>query len=70
MSIAKVNLTVSVVKGSTKKTVYKNTWDGDLGDWMEIGGEIAGAIESDYDKIIVEFEQKKKIKGVQSCKKL
>lgn len=60
MSIKKTKVKVLGIKGYTeaahdnweeeKNTIHETIWDGDLGDWMEIGGEAAGFLE-EYKEI-------------------
>ena len=58
MSIKKVNIVITGIKNSKRKKIYETKWAGDLDDWMmEIGGEFAGAIEEDYDEVIMSAER-------------
>jgi len=52
MAIKKSTITITATKGEKETEVHRCMWDGDLGDWMEIGGEFAGAIE-DHDKVVM-----------------
>ncbi len=54
-AIEKVEIEVKGVKDGKETPVYNCIWDGDLGDWMEIGGEVVLAL--DYDEAVVTFKK-------------
>lgn len=59
MAVTKTTIEVNGINGTQKKLIYKeNTWDGDLGEWMAIGGEAAGVLD-DYEKVEVVLTPKK-----------
>lgn len=60
MSIEKVEIEVKGIKDGKETLVYDCIWDGDLGDWMEIGGEVVLAL--DYDQAIMTFKKVKKVR--------
>lgn len=45
MSIKKLNVVVKSISKGKEKIIYKTTWDGNLDDWIDIGGECAGVID-------------------------
>ena len=64
MSLVKTKVSVEAVKDGKETDVYTCTWDGDLGDWMDIGGEVGGVV-GDHDKVVVtlsRINKKKKTK--------
>ncbi len=55
MSIEKVRVEIKGVKDGKEIPVHDCTWDGDLGEWMEIGGEVVLAL--DYDQAIITLKK-------------
>lgn len=55
MSIEKVEIEVKGIKNGKETLLYDCIWDGDLGDWMEIGGEVVLAL--DYDQAIMTLKK-------------
>jgi len=54
MSIKKVKITITGIKNSERKKIHETKWAGALDDWMmDIGGEFAGAIEEDFDEVVM-----------------
>ena len=52
MAIKKLTITIVAMKDGKETTVHSCSWNGDLADWVDIGGEFAGAIK-DYDKVVM-----------------
>lgn len=52
MSLPKAKVTVKAYESGKEVDIYECTWDGDLGEWMDIGGEAGGAI-CDHEKVVV-----------------
>ena len=57
MSIKKVKVVITGSKDGKESVAHECKWDGDLGDWMDIGGECAAAIE-ECDKVTMYFKSK------------
>lgn len=57
MSLKKSTVVVSTIHNDVPRVEYETDWDGDLADWIEIGGEIGGLIH-DGNKVEVTITPK------------
>ena len=57
MALKKMQITIEGIKDGEKSVVHQCNWNGDLGEWMEIGGECGVAI-MDYDEAVMHFKSK------------
>ena len=57
MSLPKTEVQVIGMNPGKEKVVYKADWDGDLSDWIDIGGEV-GSVLDKYEEIRIAFRRK------------
>lgn len=55
MAVEEVKIEIKGIKDGKETIVHECMWDGDLGEWMDIGGEVVLAL--DYDRAIMTLKK-------------
>ena len=56
MAIKEIKIVIKATEGDKEIDIYSCSWDGELGEWMEIGGEVAAAAVN-YDNVVMHLRR-------------